>query len=486
VKRVRSNCLPGLVALALVGLLAGGCAHNPATGGTDLVVMTQGREISIGQEMHKELMDQGAAYDNPALQAYVNTVGQRLAAVSDRSDIEYTFTVLDSPDLNAFATPGGFVYVNRGLLAYLDSEAELAGVLGHEIGHVTARHAARQQTASVTNQVVAVTAYILTGSGELADASNMYGTELVRGYGREHELEADGLGAQYMYQAGYDPEALLEVIGVLKNQEQYQRVQAKATGKPAGTYHGLYATHPRNDQRLQTVVRTASELPLSGTVDNPELPGDFQRHLEGLVWGPSVQSERADDRYYHNKLGFTIEQPAGWTMDTGARAIVASAPGGSASVTLTIRRQDPGASPRSVMESSAGGALSDGAELDQAGLPGYTAIASSGGEQRRLGVIDYNGLTYLLEGKAVDFAAADPQLLEIIKSFRPIHPRERQAGDGYYIHYIQVPRGATMASLASSAPIPDAETQLRLINGLYPRGEPRTGDWIKTISRGSP
>ena len=109
-------------------------------------------------------------------------------------------------------------------------------MLSHEIGHITANHSARQQTASITNKVIATTAYILTGSGELADASNMYGTELVRGYGREHELEADGLGAKYMYHAGYDPDALLEVIGVLQDQEQFQRVKAKSTGKPVGSY----------------------------------------------------------------------------------------------------------------------------------------------------------------------------------------------------------------------------------------------------------
>ncbi len=469
------------VLAGLLTTLMAGCAENPATGGSSVVVSTQGREVSVGEDMHRQIVEEGATYDDPELSAYITRIGQRLVQNSDTPGDTFTFTVIDSPDINAFATPGGFVYVNRGLLAYLDNEAELAGVMAHEIGHVTARHAARQQTASITNQVVATTAYILTGSGELADASNMYGTELVRGYGREHELEADGLGAKYMYNSGYDPDSLLEVIGVLKDQEQFQRVKAKSTGKPVASYHGLYATHPRNDQRLQTVIRTAGDLTTGETVDNPEVPGEFRRQIEGLVWGPSVQSARDENRYYHNKLGFSFEHPPGWQVTAGAKEIVASAPDGSASLTLTIRRRDQASTPRTVLEGSATGTLGEGAELEQAGLTGYTAVATSGSNNSRLAVIDYSSLSYLFDGRANDFAAADPQLLAAIQSFRPMHPKERQAGNGYRIHYIQVPRGATMASLASSVRIPDAEAQLRLLNGLYPRGEPRTGDWIKII-----
>ena len=477
----RPRSIPAIALVALGIALAGGCADTPTTGKSNGNVTVNGRDMSVGEEMHQKLLEQGASYDNPQLLAYVNDVGQRLVRASDEPNDKFTFTVIDSPDLNAFATPGGFIYVNRGLLAYLDSEAELAGVLAHEIGHVTANHSARQQTANVANKVVATTAYILTGSGELADASNMYGTELVRGYGREHELEADGLGAKYMYNAGYDPEALLAVIGVLKEQEQYQRVQAKATGKPAGSYHGLYATHPRNDQRLQTVIRTAGDLGSDDTrVDDPEVPGEFRRHLEGLAWGPSVQGERDESRFYHNKLGFTFEQPPGWEVTAGAKAIVARSPDGAASLTVTIRRRDQASSPEQVLRGMATGALAEGAALDQAQLTGYTAVAASGGPSR-LGVIDFGSLTYLFDGRATDFAAADPQLLAAIQSFRPTYPKERQTGRGYVIHYIQVPRGATMASLAAGAGIPDAEAQLRLLNGLYPRGEPRTGDWIKMI-----
>lgn len=459
--------------------LLSGCAGNPATGGTSVVVGSQGREVSIGEEMHQQMVAEGAVYDDPELAAYIDKVGQRLVANSDKPKLAFTFTVIDSPDINAFALPGGYIYINRGLLGYLDSEDELAGVLAHEIGHVTARHHGRRQTADITNKVLATTAYILTGSGDIADATNMYGTELISGYGRDMELEADGLGAEYMHKSGYDTDALLEVIGVLKDQEQFQRVKAKSTGKKVGSYHGLYASHPRNDQRLKTVVNKANEL--DGYVENPALPGEFRGQMEGLVWGSSVQDQRAENRYYHNKLGFSFEHPESWKVEAGSRSITASATDGSASLSISLKRRDKGATPKSTLESSAGGTVSVGKELEQSGLKGYTAVASNGATSRRLAVIDYNSLSYLFEGKAGDFAATDTELLAMIESFRPMHPKERQAGTPRYVHYIQVPRGATMASLAASIRIPNAEAQLRLLNGLYPRGEPRTGDWIKVI-----
>jgi predicted Zn-dependent protease len=451
-----------LTSLLTLNLLVG-CAASP----------------SVGREMHQEMLAEGATYDNAALQAYVNRVGQRLVANSDKPAATFTFTVIDSPDLNAFALPGGYIYVNRGLLAYLENEAELAGVLAHEIGHVTANHHGRRQTASVTNKVLATTTYVITGSGDLAAASNMYGAELISGYGREMELEADGLGAQYMHQSGYDTESLLEVIGVLKDHEQFQRVQAKAGGKPVSSYHGLYATHPRNDQRLKKVIKTASELEPDSPVEDPSLPGEFQRQIEGLVWGESVQSARAEDRYYHNKLAFTFEHPAGWTVNADAKAIVASAPDGSGELTITVRRMDRNATPREVLLDLTGS--NTGSDLEQFGLQGYTTSLGSGADSRRVAVVNYNNLTYLFEGKAQNFSNSDGTLLSMIESFRPTHPAERQSGNGHYVHYIQVPRGATMESLSAGIRIPHAEKQLRLINGLYPRGEPRTGDWIKVI-----
>ncbi|WHI50656.1 M48 family metalloprotease [Microbulbifer sp. MLAF003] len=172
------------LASALVAVGAG-CAFNPATKSPDLVLMSEGKEISIGKEMHEKLIESTPIYQDPILTAYVNHVGQKVAAASDRPDLKYHFTIIDSQDINAFALPGGYVYINRGLLTYLHSEAEMAAVLAHEIGHITARHAVRQKTAATGASVASVLSVLVTGSGVVGDVANLYSTAAVKGYGRE-------------------------------------------------------------------------------------------------------------------------------------------------------------------------------------------------------------------------------------------------------------------------------------------------------------
>jgi predicted Zn-dependent protease len=474
-------------AALLTGLqLLAGCATNPATGGTDIVLMSESREIKMGREAHEKLMEQGAAYPDKELQDYVSRIGQNLAKTSDRPDIDYTFTVINDENINAFALPGGFIYINRGLMAYLDSEPELAAVLSHEIGHVTARHSVRQQTANSANSLLAQLAYVTTGSGDLAQASNMYGTSLVRGYGREHELEADGEGAEYLHNAGYDPNTLLDVIGVLKDQEQYNKVRAQAAGRRPQTYHGLYATHPRNDRRLQTVVRKANELEYREPryID----PTEYRRMTEGLAYGKvSPPAKREEDRFYHQRLGFTFAYPENWTVDRGSRAIVAEADKGDAKLTLTIQRRDPELSSRQFLSDQLNApTLFQSETLQHEGLEGYTAVAAGGdGKNRRRIAVLYRGkIAYMFEGEVTndrEFTEQDAHFLATVKSFRPMKKDEYEGKKLQYVHWIQAQPGDTFASLARGVRIPDAENQLRLLNGYYPSGEPRVGDWIKII-----
>ena len=353
-------------------------------------------------------------------------------------------------------------------------------MLAHEIGHITERHHSRRKTASLTSKVAAVSAYILTGSGDVYDAASMYGAEIISGFGRDMELEADSAGAEYLHQTGYDVDSMLSVIGVLKDQEQYRRAQAKASGKPSGTYHGLYASHPRNDLRLRTVIRAANDLDLAEMPDNPEIPGEYRRQTEGLVYGASAEAQSDPNRFYHNKLNFTFEHPPGWNVRQSSREIVASSADGTQTLTIGLARIDPAQDTEASLVAGAQGDVGNLEALEQYGLTGTTAVASSGGQSARLAVIDHS-YRFLFEGEAEDFATADLGFRTIIDSFRPLAGREKVSGTSHTLHYIQVPRGATFASLASSVKLPDAENQLRLINGYYPTGEPRTGDWVKVI-----
>ena len=472
VKRLRH-----IATLTLIGLFWAGGVSGAST------VTIGGKSVELPDDIveeHQKLVDNIGIYDDPELDAYVRQVGERLLRDSGITSPTFSFTLLDSPDINAFALPGGLIYMNRGLLAYLDTEAELAGVLAHEIGHITERHHSRRKTAQMTSKVAAVSAYILTGSGDVYDAASMYGAEIISGFGRDMELEADSAGAEYLHQTGYDVDSMLSVIGVLKDQEQYRRAQAKASGKPSGTYHGLYASHPRNDLRLRTVIRAANDLDLAEMPDNPEIPGEYRRQTEGLVYGASAAAQSEPNRFYHNKLNFTFEHPPGWSVRQSSREIVASSADGTQTLTIGLARIDPAQDTEASLVAGAHGEVSDVEALEQYGLNGTTAVASSGGQSARLAVIDHS-YRFLFEGDASDFATADPAFRTIIDSFRPLTAREKVTGTSHTLHYIQVPRGATFASLASGVKLPDAENQLRLINGYYPTGEPRTGDWVKVI-----
>src|SRR6185436_6442151 len=237
-----------LVALCLsTTLLLPGCAtvRNPVTGKLEHTVMDERSEMAEGAKAHPQILAEFGEYKDPELQAYVNEVGQRLAKASHRPELDWHFTVLDSPDVNAFALPGGYVYVTRGIMAYMESDADLSGVMGHEIGHVTARHgsqrATREQAAGLGVLAASILGIVLEGGGvqgaaEAASrASQGVAAGYVAKYSRSQELQADQLGAEYIAGINYDPRNMVDVIQLLENQERFAADQARAEGRAPRT-----------------------------------------------------------------------------------------------------------------------------------------------------------------------------------------------------------------------------------------------------------
>ena len=236
-----------LSAIAL-SIMLGSCSTNPATGQRELSLMSEADEIKVGAENDAAVKKEYGVYNSPQLQTYVNEVGQKLAKQSQRANLTWHFTVVDSPEINAFALPGGYVYITRGLMAYLDSEEELAGVLGHEIGHVTARHGAKRQTQGTIASVLSIGAEILGqvvgGVQGVGQAVSGVAGQMILSYGREQELQSDQLGAQYLASNNYDPKAMIKVIGVLKNQEVFAADRARAEGKTVQKMPDWGSSHP--------------------------------------------------------------------------------------------------------------------------------------------------------------------------------------------------------------------------------------------------
>lgn len=256
-------------------LLLSACSTNPVTGKNNFSLISKDQEVQMGRQAHRDILKKQKPYNNARLQAYVNTIGQQLASKSHRNNIAYTFTVLDDPSVNAFALPGGYVYVTTGLMAYLNSEGELAGVIGHEIGHVTARHGVQQASAGMAASVLVD--LISKRAGGDSKVLGQLGSAMLSGYGRKHELQADRLGAEYLAGVGYSPRNMIDVIGVLKAQEVYS---ARQQGRSAGSYHGVFSSHPSNDQRLQEVVNAAKKIRSAGS--RPANRNAYLQQINGL------------------------------------------------------------------------------------------------------------------------------------------------------------------------------------------------------------
>ncbi len=269
-----------IISIAIISLMVA-CSTNPVTGKKDFSLISKDQELAIGAQANKEILKQSKRLNNPRLQAYVNRIGQLLASKSHRNNIPYHFTILEDPSVNAFALPGGYIFITTGLMAYLNSEGELAGVLGHEIGHVTARHGVQQQSAGIASAILLELLKKKTGASTAKSLSQL-STALIRGYGREHELQADKLGAEYLARAGYSPQNMLDVIGVLKAQEEFSKYQARREGRQPPSYHGVFSTHPSNDQRLQAVVNAARNIRTAGT-RSPNHNG-YLRQINGLKY----------------------------------------------------------------------------------------------------------------------------------------------------------------------------------------------------------
>jgi predicted Zn-dependent protease len=475
-----------------VFLLAGSCAVNPVTGKQDLVLLSENDEIALGRNTHQEVLKQYSVYENPALQKYVQDVGTKLAANSHRNNLIYRFTVLDSKEVNAFALPGGYIYITRGLMAYLKSEAELAAVLGHEIGHVTARHSVQQYSATqLTGIGIALGSIFIPGMTQASNQlAQLFGAALLRGYGRDHELEADRLGAEYLARTSYNPQAMLDVIRVLKNQEVFENEQAKSEGREPRIYHGVFSTHPDNDTRLQEVIVTAQTLSEAGSTNYVGYE-EYMSVMDNLVYGDSPQDGiLRGRRFFHEELGFSMSFPKKWNVTNRPDRILLTAPGGDALIQISAEDINKKLSPRNFMIKRMGlNNLDNESTLKINGLDGHTGISVINGRQgnrpTRFTVIYFEQRAYIVAGMtkaANDLAKYDKAILDTAKSFHALTDNEKVLAKPLRLKVVQANNETRFSSLAKQSPIEShAESQLRLLNAKYPNGEPQKGELIKVV-----
>jgi predicted Zn-dependent protease len=477
-------CLAGFACIVIFLGLAS-CATNPVSGNPNFVLMSESGEVELGRKSDAEVRKEYGVYTLPGLNEYVNEVGQKLARNSHRSQLQYHFTVLDSPEINAFALPGGYIYITRGIMVYMNSEAELAGVLGHEIGHVTARHSVQQYTAVQSANIgVTVASLYLPELRNQASQTliNLLGNSLLAGYGREHELEADRMGAEYLARTGYNPQAMVQVLAVLKNQELFDAEEAKKEGREPRSYHGVFATHPDSDTRLQQVIAQAKPLLVAPKDDGR---ARFLGKINGMVFGDSpAQGIVRKGMFYHEDMNFVIKFPDGWPIRNSPKAVLARTL--QDDVRLQMQLGPTKGSPSEFINRNVKFDRVNQADASPInGLPAALVTGTSRGKPLAIASIFYQGKNFVFVGSAKSAEAFNhnlPQLLAAMRSFRPMTQAEHGAVKPLTIHTITAKTNTRLASLARQSPIENnPEGYLRLINHYYPNGEPQPGQTIKIV-----
>lgn len=448
-------------------------------------------EIKMGREEHQKIIAHFGVYRDPDLQAYVDMVGQRVAKQSSRPELEYTFTVLDDELINAMALPGGFIYVTRGILTHMNSESELAAVLGHEVAHVTQKHAFKAQNRGKAMQALSTVAAILTQNGSVAEIGNLFGGVLLRGYGREQELEADTVGAEYMAKAGYSPDAMLATIEILKNKDRIEIEQARLENRQPRVYHGILSTHPDSDTRYKEAVKAKNEL--LQNYDEFIDADEFLEKLNGMTYGNARQSGVVRGNiFFHPKLGIKLRFPNDWRMESIKDGVQISSQTGDAMFGLSTARMMSKQSAKDFAEENLRMEIREGREVTIAGLEGFLGIANRadspfGPRPVRFAVLQdkRRRIQYVLTGAGkhdLHRIANDGDFIATIFSFDKMDADDRRVAKPPKVQILRAEEGTTMESIAAVSPITNYSLQkLRVMNGLYPHGQPEPGQLIKVI-----
>lgn len=488
-----------LAAAAMVGLAAAtaGCSTNPATGKQDVVFMSQSDEKRVGDENHPKVLKQfGGAYDDPELQSYVKSLGQVLAASSELPNIKWTFTLLDSDVTNAFALPGGYVYITRGLVSLAETEAQLAAVIGHEIGHVTARHGAQRHAQGTLAQVGALGASIagaIFGGAQTGRAvgqlAGVGAQAYVASYSRDQEYEADGLGIRYNSRVGFDPEGM---AGFLAKLDAEKALIAKLRGQaPRGSTY--FDTHPPTPDRVARARALAARTPAKGATDGRDV---FLSKIDGMIWGDSPDQGYARDGVFaHGGLNIRYEVPDGFTLFNSPNQVTAFGPGGAA-IVFDTGPKNYGGSMRDYIAQTWGrnARLSDLQTIDVNGLDAATATTRGNAQGRAadvrlVAIRGREGHTFRLvffSPSNRTRALATPYR-ETTYSFRHMTGAERRALKPLRIRIYTVRRGDTIDRVVRrQMDIKKfAKDRFLLLNGLRANSRLKVGQKVKVIKEGS-
>jgi predicted Zn-dependent protease len=473
--RSRTKLLGSLILLAA-------CAVNPATGEREFSLVSENQEIQMGREADPQISAQFGLVDDPGLQSYVSDIGMRIARSSERPDLPWSFKVVDDPIVNAFALPGGFIYVSRGILAHFDSEAELAGVLGHEVGHVTARHSASQMSRQQLQQLGLGVGMIFSETVREYGQVAMLGLQLMNlRYSRGDESESDRLGLRYIGGLGYDPDAMIGVFDMLAS-------VGGGSGEE-GRVPEWQLTHPypenREQQMRQIIEDPANNIPREGRVARDE----YLAQIDGLIYGENPREGYFKDaRFVHPDLEMELTFPAGWRGINQKTVVAAIAPREDGVMTMEI--VPDGGTPEAELREflsqqglTAGAARREGSGGVEMARADFDATTEQGVLSGEVAFIRYDGNLYRLLGYGPQAAwrTHASAVASAISSFRPLTDRAILAVQPWTLDIVQLPGATSLQSYQSRNASPAPMEELARLNRVEPGEVIPAGTRIKWV-----
>lgn len=486
----RRQFLLGLGASAACCAFAGGCTVNPATGQTTLTgVYSRQDEIRMGQQEAPKLLKQfGGPYDDAKLVSYVQSVGRDLARHTETPDLPWDFHLVDSPIVNAFALPGGQVFITRGLLALANNEAEMAGVLGHEIGHVTAQHTIDRLTRSQIATIGLMALGIGLQNQAVTDAAQ-YGAQVyIAGHSQEQESQADMLGIRYMSRAGYDPEAMVSFLRTLR---AYSEIEAEIMGLPPGSVDkaNMMATHPRTIDRVRAAEAEAGAVHPA----HPRIAHEvYFQEINGMLYGDDPKDGLIlGRRFVHPKLRIEFEVPEGFVLRNSASQVAAIGPNDMVIVFDAAKMQRTSSPASYIRNEWAPGLVLHG--LENIDINGLRAATAAGRVRTQQGTRDIRLVAIQIQGRDLyRFVFATPPnetqrmslpLRRTTYSFKRISPAEAAKIKPLRLLTVPVRPGDRIDALAAHLPYGRFNDQLfRVLNNLEGGKPLPTSGLIKVVA----
>jgi predicted Zn-dependent protease len=473
----------------IIFLLFNSCAKNPVTGKRDFMLVSTEQEIAMGQQSDPEIKRFFGVYEDDKLQRFINEKGQQMAAVSHRKDLKYQFRIVDSPVVNAFAVPGGYVYFTRGIMAHFNNEAEFAGVLGHEIGHITARHSAKQQSNAMLAQIGLAAGMIFSPEfAQFGDIASQGVQLLFLKFGRDAESQSDKLGVEYSTKIGYDAEEMAGFFDTL------DRLRKNAGGQEVPTF---LSTHPDPLDRERKVEKMAKEWKQKVNAGDLKVNQDnYLRMIDGIVYGEDPKQGFVENNvFYHPVLKFKFAVPSGWALQNTPEAVQMAPQDGKAMMMMTLAQGNSIESAAQTFIQNYNLSVVQSKQQSINGLPALLVVADQKPDPQTqqksqvralLSFIQYEGHIYAMLGatSTADFNTYSNTFTSVIGTFSTLTDASKLNRQPERIRVVEVPTTGTLSEAFRHLNVDQKRMEeLATLNGMKLQDRVERGRLVKVIQQ---